>query len=212
LTDSQLHFDRQLVPKPEIRLPAARDEADRLKEWALAQPVEVEPATVSELSKHLSFIAATLPSKNQDEESGRQRVAVYARLLQGFSNHALAFMSRRVCETLDWFPTPRQCLDILNQYRPPSTERELALSYVHTFGQKQFEDFIASFGRGMASDASVAAVPEQWRRIAMERGFLRLMPDGSFIIREALAPAHRLDANLDEPSDSLYVPEERDAA
>jgi len=173
-----------LVAKPPIRMPATVDEADQLKEWALAQPVGQPPASIPELSKHLSFIAATLPSKNQDEESGRQRVAVYARLLEGYSNDALAFMARRVCETLDWFPTPRQCLEILDRYSPPSTDRELALSYVHSFGQQQFEDFIAAFEAEQHTDETVAAVPEQWRRIAMERGYLRFMPDGSTIIRK----------------------------
>lgn len=184
LTASPPHSAMSLVAKPPIRMPATVEEADALKEWALAQPITAEPATIPELSKHLSFIAATLPSKNQDEESGRQRVAVYSSLLRGYSNHALAFMARRVCETLDWFPTPRQCLEILDRYSPPATERELALTYVHSFGQMQFEDFIASFESQEATDETVAAVPEQWRRIAMERGYLRLMPDGQFIIRK----------------------------
>lgn len=184
LTVSQPHSDRSLVAKPPIAMPTTADEARALKAWAESQSPAVEPATIPQLSKHLSFIAATLPSKNQDEESGRQRVAVYSRLLEGYSNDALAFMARRVCETLDWFPTPRQCLEILERYSPPSTDRDRALSYCHAFGQAQFEEFIAAFDRGEATDDTVAVVPDQWRRIAAERGYLRRMPDGSYIIRK----------------------------
>lgn len=156
--------------------------------WAETQSPRPEPATESQISRHLSFIAATLPSKNQDEESGQQRVTVYATLLRGYSNGAMAFMARRACATLDWFPTPRQCIDILNQYREPPTDRDLALSYCHSFGQAQFEAFLASFEARQATNTTIAAVPEQWRRIAMERGYLRLMPDGGFIIRDPYLP------------------------
>lgn len=181
--------DRRLVSKSPIRMPVTDDEARALKAWAENESPAVEAATISQLSKHLSFIAATLPSKNQDEESGKQRVAVYARLLEGFSNDALAFMARKACETLDWFPTPRQCLEILDRYRAPATDRDRALSFCHSFGQAQFEEFIAAFEGGQATDDSVTLVPEQWRRIAMERGYLRRMADGSFIIRPRVRAA-----------------------
>lgn len=169
-------------------MPATIDEARALRAWAESQSPIAEPATVPQISRHLSFIAATLPSKNVDEEGGKQRTAVYARLLDGFSNDALAFMSRRVCETLDWFPTPRQCLDILDRYRPAQSERERALSLCHAFDRGQFEDFLAAFERKEATRDSIMLVPEQWRRIAMERGYLRLMQDGAFVIRAPYVP------------------------
>ena len=191
LTVSPQHSDRSLVAKPPIRMPATAEEARALRAWAESEPATAEPATTSQISKHLSFIAATLPSKNQDEESGRQRVAVYSRLLAGYSNDAMAFMARRACETLDWFPTPRQCLEILDRYSPPASDRDRALTFCHAFGQKQFEDFIASFESGEATDETVALVPDQWRRIAVERCYLRRMPDGAYVIRKL---ARKLEA------------------
>lgn len=143
-----------------------------------------QPIATSELSKHLAFIAATLPSRNQDEESGQARVAVYARILGSYTSEAIAFMSLRACETLDWFPTPRQCLLILSGYTSPTSEAETALMLCHRFAQDQFEDFMAMLECGDATDDTVAGVPDQWRRIAMERGYLRLQPDGSFMIRK----------------------------
>ena len=186
---------KQLVAKPEIRFPETVEEARALRAWAETQDERPEPATTSELARHLEFLAATLPSKVIDEESGKRRVAVYARILGDFSNHALAFMARKACERYDWFPTPRQCLEILNEYRPPATDPHRALMLCRYYWQGKFDDFIALLKAGEASQADVDALPEQWRRIAVERGFLRFMPeDKTYVIRKAIVVEDRADA------------------
>lgn len=173
LTVSPLPAAKSLLVKPIIRLPETVEEARTLKAWANATDDTPEVATVSQLSRHLEFMAATLPTKAMDEEGGKKRVAVYARILGDFSNGALAYMTRKACETLDWFPTPRQCLDILREYRDPATDRDKALMLCHRFWQGRFEDFIAALKAGTATDADVDAVPGNWRAIAMEQGHLR---------------------------------------
>lgn len=192
LTDSPLHSDKQLIAKPEIRRPQNDEEARALQLWA-ANHVDVIPsATVNQLAKHLSFMSATLPSKNTDEESGKMRVAVYSAILRDFSNDALAYMARKACERYDWFPTPRQCLEILDEYRAPSTDKDRALMLCHNYWQGQFEDFMDVLKAGDATQDIVDSVPRRWRMIAMEREYLRHMPEtDTFVIRETTIGAIR---------------------
>lgn len=182
-TDSPQPFETSLVAKPEIRLPTTAEEARSLAAWADTPEPQRQPATVQEISRHLEFIAATLPSRSQDAESGKMRVAVYSRLLGEFTNDALSFMSRRACATLDWFPTPRQCLDILREYRQPGTERGHARALLHQYAQQQFETFMDRLRAREVSMVEIDAAPDQWRRIAVEKGYLRYAKDGGYEIR-----------------------------
>ncbi|OHC93922.1 MAG: hypothetical protein A3H25_02875 [Sphingomonadales bacterium RIFCSPLOWO2_12_FULL_63_15] len=175
--DSSTPATKQQLPKPAIRLPQTVDEAKALKVWAEAQCDRPEPAAPLQITNHLKFLAATLPSKNLDDTTGKMRFAVYSSILGDFSNEALAYMARRACAELDWFPTPRQCLDILRDYREPATDRDKALMLCHRFWQGRFEDFIAALKADTATDDDVAAVPETWRKIAMEQGYLRWIAD-----------------------------------
>lgn len=184
LTDGGQSSVRLVVAKPDIRLPESVEECRALKAWADSVDDRLPPATPPQIARHLEFMSATLPSRNIDEESGKMRFAVYSRLLGEYSNDALAFMARNACTKFDWFPTPRQCLEILAEYRPVTSEKERALMLCHSFWQGRFEDFIAALKDGSATQETVDAVSERWRLIAMERGFLRHMPDGTFIIRK----------------------------
>jgi hypothetical protein len=118
-------------------------------------------------------MAATLPSRNLDTETGRNRVAVYVRLLSDYTEAAMAHLSRTACATLEWFPTPAQCIRILDAFTDRPTPRDTALSLCHSFAQSQFEAFRAALKAGEATPDLIASVPDQWRRIAVEQGFLR---------------------------------------
>lgn len=171
--DSSTPATRQQITSPVIRLPETVDEARTLKAWADAQGEGQAPASPLQITKHLTFIGATLPSKAQDDTSGKMRFAVYSSLLADYSNEALAYMARRACAELDWFPTPRQCLSLLDDYRPPVSDKDQALALCHRFWQGRFEDFTAAITDGSADQAMIDAAPIRWRRIAMERGLLR---------------------------------------
>lgn len=133
-------------------------------------------------------MAATLPvGKGMDQDKGRKRFAVYATILGHHSNEALSFMARTACETLDWFPTPRQCIAILKDFRAPRSDRDIALGYCHEFTQARFEAWMESVTAGTATADEIADVPDRWRRIAVERGGLRRLPDGDYIIRKPKA-------------------------
>ena len=146
-------------------------ECDELRSMALAMPPEHIPAPTQELAKQLQFIAATLPSKNTDEVSGQMRTAVYARILGGYTKDALSYMTERVCRELDWFPTPRQCLAILEDYRPRATRKDKALTICAKHTQARFDEWVMALRAGEPAD--LETVPDRWLRIAYEQGYLR---------------------------------------
>jgi len=158
-----------------------------LKAWADAQDDTPPPASASQLARHIEYIAATLPRQSVDDEAGEKRTAVYTSLLSGFSNRALAYMARKACETLDWFPTPRQCLEILQGYNAPPSEKDTALALCHRFWQGKFEDWIAAVKDGNVDQETIDNAPLQWRKIAMERGFLRWIEEECrYVIRRKI--------------------------
>ena len=99
------------------------------------------------------------------------RTAVYARILGDYSNAALSYMTQRVCRELDWFPTPRQCLAILADYRAPATRKDKALSICARHTQARFDEWVMALRTGEPADLDT--VPERWLRIAETQGYLR---------------------------------------
>jgi len=156
-------------------------ECDELRGLALAMLPEHVPADARQLAKQLQFIEATLPSKNIEEQSGQMRTAVYARILGGYTKEALAYMTERVCRELDWFPTPRQCLEILESYRAPASRKDKALQICAQHTQAKFDEWIASLRKG--ESVELTGKPERWLRIAETQGYLRCV-DGEYVQRQ----------------------------
>ena len=103
-----------------------------------------------------------------------------SKFLGEYSNAALAFMSEQVCRRLHWFPTPAQCLEILDEYQPPVSTREQAVGMCERFWQERFNEWIVALKAGEVSQEFIDAKPDQWRRIAEEQGLLRQHDDGVF--------------------------------
>jgi hypothetical protein len=183
LTDSPPSCERSPVAKPIIRMPESEDECRALQAWAETASDRVPTASAEQIARHLEFLAATLPSKNVDEATGKMRFAVYYKILGDYSDHALAYMSRKVCEKHDWFPTPHQCLEILDGYRAPTSDKEYALIHCARFWQQKFDNFLDTLKAGTCVQEMIDTVPDQWRRIATEQGYLRRTPDGSYVVR-----------------------------
>ena len=147
------------------------EECAELRSIALAMPAEHIAASPREFAKHLQFIRATLPTQASDEEAGQMRTAVYARILGDYSNSALSYMTQRVCRELDWFPTPRQCLAILADYRAPATRKDTALLICSNHTQAKFEQWIAALQK--REPVELDGKPDRWLRIAETQGYLR---------------------------------------
>ena len=156
-------------------------ECDELRNLALAMPPEHQAASPREFARHLQFIRATLPTQASDDEAGQQRTAVYARILGSYSNDALSYMTERVCRELDWFPTPRQCLAILADYRAPATRKDKALLLCANHTQAKFDEWILALRAGEPVDLD--GKPERWLRIAETQGYLRCV-EGEYVQRK----------------------------
>ncbi len=170
----------QSTRRPFAGPPANLDQCRQLRAWAEAQaPIRVPAATQHEIETHLAFIASTLPSKVVDDASGKRRFAVYVTMLSGYSDAALKFMSRRALEELKWFPTPSECRKLIAQYQPPENEISEALRICGEFAQSTFDRWIANLADGQHP----GDVPEQWTRIAVERGLMRRLDDGRCVSR-----------------------------
>lgn len=176
LTASPQHFDTSRMDHLLALSELSDDECDELRSIALAMPPENYAASPREFARHLQFIRATLPSQHSDEQSGQQRTAVYAHILGSYSNEALAYMANRACRELDWFPTPHQCLDILEGYTPPVTRKDKALRLCANHTQAKFDEWIEALRTG--EPVELDGKPERWLRIATERGYLRWTEDG----------------------------------
>lgn len=154
-----------------------------MEAWAETVPHFEPPATAQEIARHLEFLSATLPSRNTDVETAKMRFAVYARMLAGHSNAALAFMAQEACKNFDWFPTPRQCLEILERYVRPASNRDVALHLVHQYRAAKFDEWIDRIPE--MTDAEINAAPDRWKAIADCRMLIRRTDDGSYIKRRA---------------------------
>lgn len=160
--------------------PATMDECRALAAWAETLPTVDQPmASDNFIVNRLEYIQATLPAKALDEGAGEKRTAVYVSILRGASRKALEYMADRACRELRWFPTPKECLDILERYRPPATQRETTLLVCMAFAQDAFDRWLANIRDGQ----EIGDVPDQWKRIAVEQFALRRLDDGSYVSR-----------------------------
>ena len=177
--------------------PTTMAECDALAEWAEASRTPPQPVSESAFGKHFEYLSV-LPSKNVDEDLGRKSATVYYALLGGHSAGAISYLVRRATETLDWYPTPKQCLDIVAGYRAPPTEQEQALLICREFAEEQFAQWLENVRNGQP----IGDVPERWMRIAVERGAMRVLADGRFVSRALYhGPVRPISAVVRVPAD-----------
>lgn len=153
-------------------------ECDALIEWAEATQTPPRPVGEIAFGKHFEYLSV-LPSKNVDEALGEKSATVYYALLGGYSAGAISYLVRRATETLDWYPTPKQCLDIIAGYREPISEQDRALLLCREFAEEQFAQWLENIRNGQP----IGDVPERWMRIAVERGAMRVLAVGRFVSR-----------------------------
>lgn len=138
-----------------------------------------QPAAPARILKRLEYLDAMLPRRAQDDAGGELRTSAYLSLLTEYSDEALAFMVREACRRLDWFPTAKQLLAILVEYRAPASEQSIALLECERFADAAFERWIDNIRDGQP----IGDVPDKWVRIAVERGHMRRLDDGSSVSR-----------------------------
>lgn len=167
------------VARPPTLKPETLADCRAIAEWASATMPAVAAAAPGRILKRLEYLDAMLPRRNQDEQAGELRTTAYVTMLSGQPDEALAFMVREACRLYNWFPTIKQLLDILADYRPPVSEQAQALIECDRFAEQAFALWMGN----LAAGRPIGEVPEQWMRIAVERGHMRRLDDGTFVSR-----------------------------
>lgn len=165
---------------PVIAKPTNDRQCAMLRQWAeTTAPSPPELATADQLVDCLETMEANLPRQRMDDRSGQIKANTLASVLSEYTADALAFLTYQAIRRLRWFPSVRECLDILAEYRRPEPEQQIALRLCQDYQTEQFDRWFANLKAGQP----IGDVPEQWQRIAVERGVLRRLSDGSVVIR-----------------------------
>ncbi len=139
----------------------------------LPRPEPCDPAHFAKCMRSLSL----LPSRADDETKGELRLAIYQRMLGNYPNGAISYLVETALAELNWFPSPKQCLDILRGWNAPITEerrsRDLAANLIAREKRMRFEEAMEALERRELTGEALDALPQRWKLIAVERGFLR---------------------------------------
>lgn len=177
-------------PKPVIvslpnmdNLPDRLDDAmmGALQTFALSPTPEPFPSSPAHFTQCLRILIANMPRKASDELDGELVVATYQRMLGHASDAAISYMTEQALRQ-KWFPTIAECLGILGTWEcPPDADRTKALSLVRREQStradiRQRED-MAAMESAFATLADLDwlelnALPQNWLRIAFERGLV----------------------------------------
>jgi len=129
---------------------------------------------------------STMNSRVDDDDTGKLRSAVLRRVIGHYPREAIAYMVERAITTLDWFPSPKQCLDILAGWKrnDGAVQRQAsATRMVRAERQARFDDIMRALERRELDQAAIDALPPRMREIGAERGFLRRHDDGAYRVR-----------------------------
>lgn len=124
---------------------------------------------------------ATLARRASDDDKGELQVAIYRRMLGHYPRDALAFMVETTIAECDWFPSVKQCLEILARWKRSDGDvhsRARAAAAVRAEHRARFDEIMGTLERREFDQGQIDALPERIRSIGAERGFLRLHDDG----------------------------------
>lgn len=138
---------------------------------------------------------AILPRRAEDAITGELRFAIYRRMLGHFSRAAISHLVETALSTLDWFPTPKQCLAILEGWRDHDAvvhkhRTTIAASAIRQERQARLNDVMGALDRRDLDQEQIDALPDQFKVIGAERGFLRLHDDGVYRARPLRVPTN----------------------
>lgn len=159
-------------------------EMEEIANLPLAAPVPCDATDFAKLMRSLSI----LPSRADDEVTGKLRLGIYHRMMGHYPRAAIAHMVEAAMAKYDWFPTPKQCLDILADWRDHDAivhkhRSAMAASAVRQERQARLDEIMGALDRRALGQAAIDALPIQMRVIGAERGFLRLHDDGVYRAR-----------------------------
>lgn len=148
-------------------------------------PLALLPCDGEEFTK-LILTMSTMARRADDEATGKLRLAILRRVIGHHPREAIAYMVEKAITTLEWFPSPKQCLDILAGWKrsDEAVQRHAsAIRLVRAERQARFDDIMHALEQRQLDQAAIDALPDKIRSIAAERGFLRLHDDGVYRAR-----------------------------
>lgn len=151
------------------------------------RPQDKLPACANnDFAKYMRIMEATLKAKDGDVVTGKIRLRAYHSRLGYHSVMAIKFMVQRCVDTMIFFPTICECLEIIKEWENP-LDRPMIRALCINLRQDtyRFEDFRETLRTGTATQAQVDAITDRWKRIFTEQGYLRLDPEAkTYTIRE----------------------------
>lgn len=148
-------------------------------------PLPVLPACDDDHFLKSMRALSMLPRKADDELKGELRVALYRRMIGHHPREAISFLVERALAECDWFPTPAQCVTILTRWQradDPVRLRNIAQSRARAELQFRFDETMESLRLRELDQDAIDSLSDYWKRIAEERGYLRIV-DGQFVVR-----------------------------
>lgn len=179
----------------------------RLDDGALAMVEEVARSSLPVLPPcdETHFVRCyrlmlTLPRKADDELTGTARLNLYTRMLGSYPTEAINHLAEQAIASCDWFPTPKQCLDILAGWKrtdDPAQIKAKAGILARRERQARADDMLAALDRREMTQAEIDALPLRIKRIAAERCTLWAWPDGRFTVRKDWRAMTEAEAEAD---------------
>lgn len=166
-------------------------EMERVANLPLVAPAPCDAAEFAKLMRSLSI----LPSRSDDDLTGKLRLNIYHRMMGQYPRSAIAYMVETALATLDWFPTPKQCLEILSGWLDRDAVEHkhrtaMAASAVRQERQARLGEVLDALDRRALDQEKIDALPDQVKVIGSERGFLRLHDDGIYRARPIPVPTN----------------------
>jgi hypothetical protein len=166
---------------------------DRLDDTMLARVEAIAAAPLPALQscdevhfgRTLRAMASALPRRASDEVSGELMLKVYQGRLGGYSRQAMTYLFNHAIDTCRWFPTVAECLEILSRWERSdehSRRRDLARRAVANEKETRLREALMTLAAREMPQEQIDCLPEYWRKIAEERGYLK-RADGKFVIR-----------------------------
>ncbi len=174
----------------------------------LPMPVSCDDEHFSRCMKSLDILP-----RRADDTGGPLRLKLYKRKLGGFENGALSYLVDKGLERFQFFPSIKECLDLLRAF--PNRDRDMgrrghAKHLIEREQQHRLHDTILALQGREFSQTEIDALPAAWKRIAAEKMLLWAWPDGRFTVRrnidamdadEAEAERDRVRTMMDEWAD-----------
>lgn len=152
---------------------------------AESPPPALLPCDGEEFTK-LILTMSTMARRADDEATGKLRLAILRRVIGHHPREAIAYLVEKAITTLEWFPSPKQCLDILAGWKrsDEAVQRQAsAIRLVRAERQARFDEIMHRLEQRQLDQAAIDALSDKIRIVAAERGFLRLHDDGVYRAR-----------------------------